>query len=619
MTVKRITQQQFWQVFLLSILLTTFFNYAQAQNTGSFVSGVVFLDDNDDCEWAQDENGLQGWTVRATETTLGGTQETTTSQFGFYNLFLQEPDQEYLIEVVPPADFTAASCITSYIVETPMEVDTIIFDSSEIRLDFPITSLTTDCPHYTFVDVGGWRMRRCFDNTFDVQYCNFGLEDEEDVYVEVDLDDFLSLTSSSIPFSSENENTYTFDIGDLPSGECGTFTITALLSCDAELGQTHCLEARIFPDTSCTQVDPLWSGASLEVSGACNGSEVEFTITNTGDGNMEAPVDFIVVEDHIIMMQGSMEIPALQSGESHVVTREANGATYRLEVDQVEFHPGGESESATIEACTEGTVFSTGFVTQLSENDEEPYISILCMENRDSYDPNEKRAYPKGFSDAHYIEANTELEYVLHFQNTGTDTAFTVVIEDQLSQYLKPASIRTGVSSHPYTYTLNVDGKLTFTFEDIMLPDSNINEAASNGYVKFKIDQQRDLPIGTVINNEAAIFFDFNDPIITNQTFHKINEDFIEVVITSVNSELIGAEIAVGPNPFRDKTTIRLDGLEYDNYQLNLFDLQGKLLRTESFNSNSYEINRNHLQKGVYIFHIQSEGQWIASGKLMIQ
>lgn len=598
-----------------ALLLQGISTKLEAQNTGRLTWGQVFSDTNDDCLYTNGELGLQGWTVRATETTTGEVMEQETGPSGFYEFFFLENTQHELT-VIPPVDLTAGGCNTTVIIDAPQ--DTFIIDSLNNLSNFPITSITSECPHYMMVDVGGWRMRRCVDNTFDIQYCNFGMEDEEDVYIELTLDDFLSLSSSTIPVASQNGNVFTFDIGMVASGDCGSFSIEALVSCDAELGQTHCLEAHIFPDSICTPVDPLWSGASLQVKGNCNGDEVEFIIRNVGEGDMSEPVDFIVVEDHVITMQE--QVPLLLSGEEYTVTKTANGSTYRLEVDQVALHPGHSmAESATVEACTEGSEFSTGFVTQLFENDDEPFLAELCMENRDSYDPNEKRAYPRGFDEAHYIEANTDLDYVIHFQNTGTDTAFVVRIEDQISELLNASSIRPGASSHPYTYTLNNDGLLTFLFEDIMLPDSNVNEAASNGYVNFRIQQQPNLPIGTVINNEAAIYFDFNDPIITNETFHKIGEDFIEVVITSVETELTNLKLSFGPNPFREQSILHIEGADFQEYQLLLFDLQGRLVKQAQFQSNTYNLHRSDLTNGSYFFQLHADGQQIATGKLMVQ
>ena len=114
---------------------------------------------------------------------------------------------------------------------------------------------------------------------------------------------------------------------------------------------------------------------------------------------------------------------------------------------------------------------------------------------------------------------------MIRFQNTGTDTAYRVVVLDTLSTYLDIETIRLGMSSHNYRFF--VDGNedfqvLRFEFENINLPDSTTDEPASNGFIKFKINQKANNAIGTLIKNSAAIYFDFNSPIITNVIFNKV-------------------------------------------------------------------------------------------------
>jgi hypothetical protein len=48
------------------------------------------------------------------------------------------------------------------------------------------------------------------------------------------------------------------------------------------------------------------------------------------------------------------------------------------------------------------------------------------------------------------------------------------------------------------------------------LPDSNRNEAASNGYIVYRIKPKSTLLPGDTINNTASIYFDFNLPVQTN-------------------------------------------------------------------------------------------------------
>lgn len=129
-----------------------------------------------------------------------------------------------------------------------------------------------------------------------------------------------------------------------------------------------------------------------------------------------------------------------------------------------------------------------------------------------SYDPNDKLVHPEGI---YHIENDSLLDYTIRFQNTGTDTAFTVVVVDTLAASLDVSTFKPGAASHPYTYTLTGGGLLTFTFANILLPDSNVNEARSHGLVKFSIKPHAPIEMGQAFVNRAYIYFDFNEPIIT--------------------------------------------------------------------------------------------------------
>ena len=50
-----------------------------------------------------------------------------------------------------------------------------------------------------------------------------------------------------------------------------------------------------------------------------------------------------------------------------------------------------------------------------------------------------------------------------------------------------------------------------------MLPDSTVNEEASHGFIRMRAALNRERPEpGDIVENTAAIFFDLNEPIITN-------------------------------------------------------------------------------------------------------
>lgn len=83
---------------------------------------------------------------------------------------------------------------------------------------------------------------------------------------------------------------------------------------------------------------------------------------------------------------------------------------------------------------------------------------------------------------------------------------------------------------------------IKFRFEGIKLPDSGPGYWGSMGSVTYAIAQQKNL--GTMIRNTAAIYFDYNAPIITNTTLNTIEKP------TGIESINLGTQtVIVYPNP----------------------------------------------------------------------
>ena len=140
-----------------------------------------------------------------------------------------------------------------------------------------------------------------------------------------------------------------------------------------------------------------------------------------------------------------------------------------------------------------------------------------------AYDPNDKQATPQ--LSPSQVANGEYIDYTIRFQNTGTDTAFTVVISDTLSDDLQANSLQMITSSHNCKTTVK-DNIVFFEFLNILLPDSNINEPLSHGFVSFKMKPQTSVSANTTILNKAAIYFDYNAPVITN-TAGTLIKDFI--------------------------------------------------------------------------------------------
>ncbi len=577
------------------------------------VSGQVFNDEDTSCSATGGEAGLAGWAVEARLTfnnpagNLPATYSATTGPDGAYTLYipteaLQQAD-EVEIAVLTPLS-TGQSCPLSYLYPA---ADLI---GANLALDFPV-QLEAGC-YAMKVDLTAPFIRRCFSGYYRVYYCNYGAEPAPDAYVEVALDDFLSYTASSIPFSAVNGNTYTFQLGEVGPAECGQFTIHFQVSCDAELGQTHCSEAHIYPDQPC---GGSYTGPSIEVSGACDeeNQQVVFTITNTGAEAMPEARQYVVVEDVIMYMMAPF---SLGSGQSLQVTAPANGATYRLEAEQVAGYPWLSVTAAAVEGCGENAQggASQGMVTLFSPLEAGPFIAIDCQENIGAYDPNDKQALPRGVGDDHLLRENTPIEYKIRFQNTGTDTAFNVVLLDTLSPWLNAASVRPGASSHDYTFRILEGNTLEFRFDNILLPDSSANQEASNGFVQFTVDQRPDNPHGTRIENSAAIYFDFNEPVITNTVFHTIGE----MVVTVNESREPGllAGLKVYPNPFTDAAV-----LEFPKEQAGvfyLFAIDGRLVLEQAFRGTNFRLSARQLKPGTYFYQILAQEGGVYRGKMVV-
>jgi len=305
---------------------------------------------------------------------------------------------------------------------------------------------------------------------------------------------------------------------------------------------------------------------------------------------------------------------------SHILKLNSNGdgATYAMIAEQVTNAPGNPLPTTLIEGCgTNGNgSLSLGFMNQFSLGDSDPFFDKDCRVTSAAYDPNDKQGFPNGYGNEHYIRPNQDIEFLIRFQNTGTDTAFTVIVKDEISALLDLTSVKVGASSHPMEWKISEGNTLEFIFNNIMLPDSNINEVASHGFIEFKISQQPDLAEETVINNKAEIYFDFNPPIITNETYHTIGLNFITV--STQNPISNAANILVHPNPFQHQAIFELEKIETSDGLFELFDISGRLAWQQKFSGKQFELKRNDFKSGMYFYKISDNGININSGKIIV-
>ena len=574
--------------------------------TNQFV-GNFYDDENFDCNYDTAEVGLSQWHIEAEKGAFK--YHTITDAEGNYDFLLDTGT--YQITTYPVSPYWGL-CNNDFTIDFSIFFDTLTENiGAQVLVECPLLDISIGTPF----------IRRCFENTYTVSYCNYGTIPAEDAYVEVDFDADMIILNTSIPITSQNGNFLTFDLGDVPVGDCSSFTVDILLgdstSCDSiPLGATHCVIAHIYPDSICLPSND-WSGASIEVDALCVGDSIHFQLRNVGDSPSDPNLQYSIIEDDVIIY---FEGFGLNPNEVLPVSVYADGGTYRLEADQEPNHPGMSMPSVSVEGCNiTMTGSSLGFVTIFNQDDGDPFVDIDCRSNIGAYDPNDKQGFPLGYGAEHFINRGQDIEYMIRFQNTGTDTAFNILVEDKLSELLDIVSVRPGASSHPYEFSISQDRMLQFKFDNIMLPDSNMNQYASNGFVKFKVSQMPDLELGTQIQNSAAIYFDFNAPIITNQTLHTLGENYVTIStsVDRIEDQLV--DVKIYPNPFSIDTKIELQGVEIDEGIFKLYDATGRLIRSQNFNNNEFIFSKKDLRTGMYYFTIENNYQIISSGKLVAQ
>lgn len=508
----------------------------------------------------------------------------------------------YTVEILPnpiQSSLIEQSCYT----QQQVTLNQLGQDANDIN--FPME--LANCPLLS-VDIASDRRRRCFESNTYVSYNNAGFADAQNVEVIVKFPEYVTFVSSDHTYTIDASGNYVFDVGVLAPNQSGVIHIIDSTDCIQGItGLTQCTEAWITPANDCADaIDPgypNWDRSSARVAGTCvNNNLVQFTIHNAagfGTGDMSSPQEYRIYVDNALALTSTYQ---LDGGESVLVEYPANGQTIRIEVDQHPLHPGNSHPQLTIEGCgsdpniNNGEI-SMGFVNTMPMDDADVNVEVDCLEIIDSYDPNDKAVSPTGITDNHYIEAGTLLDYKIRFQNTGTDTAYTVIVKDSITEHLDPSTIQWGTSSHPYS--INITGTdrpvIEFIFNNINLPDSTSNEVGSHGFVKFKASTYGGLPNGTVINNNANIYFDYNLPILTNTAQTTISDMVLIHDPLSVETYL-AEDVAVYPNPTSGRLVIESTTLEV----VEIYNISGVLIETTAKN----EIDLSQYSKGMYLVKI---------------
>lgn len=278
----------------------------------------------------------------------------------------------------------------------------------------------------------------------------------------------------------------------------------------------------------------------------------------------------------------------------------------------------GEAWSARVTLITPltvqaGTVVTGGLLATASLPDESPLNNqaTLTRAVSDFLIPTDKLVEPDHLTLAQ-LASGDPLTYTIRFRNIGPQPVQHVRIMDNLDHGLLWRSFRLIGSSHPCNWSI-LGGTLMIDLPSINLPDSVTNEPESSGFVRFEVLPSPSLTAGSLIPNSAAVFFDNEPAMLTNEVNVSIG-----VVADSGDPAVPENGVLIHPNPAYDRVRISLptEGACISN--IKIFTTTGSLLweRTEHINGTWIDIGE--LPPGPYILHvIVGQATWIS--RLIVQ
>ena len=143
---------------------------------------------------------------------------------------------------------------------------------------------------------------------------------------------------------------------------------------------------------------------------------------------------------------------------------------------------------------------------------------------------------------------------------------------------------------------------MQFQFDNILRADSNINEPASHGFIRYRIKPKSTLVVGDSIINYAAIYFDFNAPVITNTAITRI------VLPTSISEPIASFDnLLLYPNPANSILYIESEITNTSESRITITDVTGRITFSKSISSTSTKqsIDISTFSQGIYFLQFQ--------------
>jgi hypothetical protein len=219
-----------------------------------------------------------------------------------------------------------------------------------------------------------------------------------------------------------------------------------------------------------------------------------------------------------------------------------------------------------------------------------------------AFDPNIKVASPDIV-----VNAQKEINYTIFFQNLGNDTALNVTVVDSFGTLFNLSKVvchGTGPRDIPFDIVNNV---LIWHFRGINLPPKKHDSLGSIGYISLSAAMSSNARLGDTVFNKAAIFFDYQKPVITNKATVIFRKP------TSIVQTQVSNGFSVFPNP--GKGTFSYHNSRHLMGNLNIYSTDGRLVYTVVLDERGI-IELPMVSPGIYI--LVADDPAIEIGKLIV-
>jgi uncharacterized repeat protein (TIGR01451 family) len=228
------------------------------------------------------------------------------------------------------------------------------------------------------------------------------------------------------------------------------------------------------------------------------------------------------------------------------------------------------------------------------------------------HDPNVKMVFPEDTIQP--LTYSDYLTYNIYFQNTGNDTAVNVILLDTLSANLNINTIEFLGSSKPSSWFVS-NRIMRIQFDSIQLPDSTTDFEGSQGFFTYRIKPYLPVTEGEIVRNTAAIYFDYNDAVITNTA----STYFSNLIITSEEQLQNSSDVfSVFPNPANDKLTLLINAPDLKNENYEILDIAGNIVAKGLFENGIPVIQLPVLENGMYLISVHDKSGYSENSRFVI-